>query len=98
MSRSDAGNTADQGMAEQLKDKAAEVASNIRDTASQFRDSATEQFQNARETASEYYEAGREKASQWEEQIESYVREQPLKALAIAAGVGIVLGVIWKRM
>ena len=98
MSRSDAGNTADQGMAGQLKDKASEMASNLRDTASQLRDTATEQFQNARETASEYYEAGKEKASQWEEQIEAYVREQPLKALAIAAGVGIVLGVIWKRI
>jgi ElaB/YqjD/DUF883 family membrane-anchored ribosome-binding protein len=97
MSRADSGNTADQGMAGQLKDKASEVASNLRDSATQLRDSAAEQFQNVRESATEYYEAGREKASQWEEQVETYVREQPLKALMIAAGVGIVLGVIWKR-
>ena len=30
-------------------------------------------------------------------QVEEYVREQPIKALAIAAGVGVVLGILWKR-
>jgi ElaB/YqjD/DUF883 family membrane-anchored ribosome-binding protein len=85
-------------MAGQLKDKASEMASNIRDTASQLRDQATEQFQSARDSATEYYQAGREKASQWEEEVEAFVRDQPLKALAIAAGVGLVLGVIWKRI
>lgn len=98
MSRSDAGDTTNQGMAGQLKDKAGEVASNIRDTASQLKDQAAEQFQSARETAAEYYQQGREKASQWEEEVETFVRDQPLKALAIAAGVGLVLGVIWKRI
>jgi ElaB/YqjD/DUF883 family membrane-anchored ribosome-binding protein len=64
---------------------------------SQVRDTATEQYQAARDTAAEYYQAGRDKAVQWEEQLETYVREQPLKSLLIAAGIGVVLGVIWKR-
>jgi ElaB/YqjD/DUF883 family membrane-anchored ribosome-binding protein len=97
MSRADTGNQANQGVTSQLKDKATEVASSLRDMGSQVRDTATEQYQAARDTAAEYYQAGRDKAVQWEEQLETYVREQPLKALLIAAGVGVVLGVIWKR-
>ncbi len=38
-------------------------------------------------------EAGLEKAHQLEDRI----REQPLKSVLIAAGVGFVLGVIWMR-
>jgi ElaB/YqjD/DUF883 family membrane-anchored ribosome-binding protein len=97
MSRADAGNQTNQGVTSQLKDKATEVASSLRDMGSQVRDTATEQYQAARDTAAEYYQAGRDKAVQWEEQLETYVREQPLKSLLIAAGVGVVLGVIWKR-
>ena len=97
MSRADAGN-APEGITSQIKDKASEVAGNVRDTASQLRDSATEQYQNAKDAATEYYQAGREKAAQWEDQLETYVREQPVKALLIAAGVGAIIGAIWKRI
>ena len=97
MSRADSGNTAE-GITSQIKDKASEVASNVRDTAAQLRDSATEQYQNAKDAASEYYQAGRDKAMQWEEQLETYVRQQPVKALLIAAGVGAIIGAIWKRI
>ncbi|MDB5324302.1 MAG: hypothetical protein JWN40_5933 [Phycisphaerales bacterium] len=97
MSRADAGKTPE-GMASQIKDKASEMVDSVRDTASQVRDTATEQYQAAKESATEYYQAGREKAAQWEEQLENYVREQPVKALLIAAGVGAVIGAIWKRI
>jgi len=97
MSRADAGSTPE-GITSQIKDKANEVANNVRDTASQLRDSATEQYQNAKDAATDYYQAGREKAAQWEEQLESYVREQPVKALLIAAGMGAIIGAIWKRI
>ena len=74
----------------QLRDKAAE-------TADQVKQAATEQFERARDTAEEYYDRGREKAEAWQHELEQYVQEQPLKALLIAAGVGAVLGIIWKR-
>ena len=97
MSRADSGNAAE-GMASQLKDKANEMVDNLRDMGSKVSDTASEQFQAAKETASEYYQAGRDKAAQWEEQIEAYVREQPVKSLLIAAGIGALFGVIWKRL
>lgn len=102
MSRADSGNAGQgsqqgQGMTQQLKDKASEVASNVRDMSSQVRDAATEQYEHLRDSASEYYQAGRDKAVEWQNQLEDYVREQPLKSVLMAAGVGILLGIIWKR-
>jgi ElaB/YqjD/DUF883 family membrane-anchored ribosome-binding protein len=84
-------------MTDQLKDKASDVANSLRDMGSQVRDVATQQYQSAVDTAQEYYQEGREKAMEWQGQLEDYVREQPVKALAIAAGIGVVLGILWKR-
>ncbi len=97
MSRADSGNTPDQGATNQLKEKATEVASNLRDMSSTVRDAATQQYQTAMDSAQQYYQQGREQAVEWQGQLEEYVREQPVKALAIAAGVGVILGILWKR-
>jgi ElaB/YqjD/DUF883 family membrane-anchored ribosome-binding protein len=37
-------------------------------------------------------DAGREKADEWTQQIESEIREKPLRCLAVAAGVAFLLG------
>jgi ElaB/YqjD/DUF883 family membrane-anchored ribosome-binding protein len=74
----------------QLRDKAADMAGNIRDKAS-------EQYEHLRDTAGEYYEQGRRKAQEWQHGLEEYVQEQPIKSLLIAAGVGMLLGILWKR-
>lgn len=100
MSRSDAGNTPENAAA-QMKAKATEMAGNVREAATQqyekARDVATEQYENLREQATEYYQSGREKAVELRDQVEEYVREQPVKAILMAAGVGVVLGVLWRR-
>jgi ElaB/YqjD/DUF883 family membrane-anchored ribosome-binding protein len=98
MSRAESGNAPGQGAAAQVKDKVSEVASNIKDMGSQVRDAAAEQYENVKEGAAEYYRAGRDKAAEWESQIEEYVRERPIKSLLMAAGVGALLGIIWKRL
>ena len=101
MSRADSGNAGQQGqqqgMTDQLRDKAGEVAGSLRDMGTQVRDMASQQYQQALDTAQDYYQQGRERAMEWQGQVEEYVREQPIKALAIAAGVGVVLGILWKR-
>jgi ElaB/YqjD/DUF883 family membrane-anchored ribosome-binding protein len=80
-----------------LRDKAAQVTENLRDLGGQVRDAAREKYENLSEEARAYYEHGKDKAHEWEEGIESYVREKPLRAVLIAAGVGVLLGVLWKR-
>jgi ElaB/YqjD/DUF883 family membrane-anchored ribosome-binding protein len=58
---------------------------------------ATERYSQLRDQASEYYESGRERAREWEQNLEQYVQEKPLQAVLMAAGVGVLLGLLWKR-
>jgi len=88
----------DQGNATgQLKDTAQQVGQNIREMGGQVRTAATEQYENLRSQATEYYEQGRERAQEWEQSLESYIQEKPVQSILIAAGVGMLLGILWKR-
>jgi ElaB/YqjD/DUF883 family membrane-anchored ribosome-binding protein len=85
------------GATEQLRDKASEVTQNLRDIGGQVKDVAGEKYNQLRDQASEYYHQGRETAQEWEQSLEGYVQEKPLQAVVIAAGIGLVLGLLWKR-
>ncbi len=80
-----------------LKQSAQQVGQNLRDLGGQARDAATQQYDQLRDQATEYYEQGRERAREMEQSLEQYVQEKPIQSLAIAAGVGLVLGILWKR-
>lgn len=83
--------------AEGMAQAATQVGQNIRDMGAQVRDAASEKYNDLRDKAVGYYEDGRERAQEWEQSIESYVKEKPLQAVLIAAGVGVLLGLLWKR-
>lgn len=85
------------GGASNLKESAAQVGENIRNLGSQVRDQATQQYEQIRDQASEYYEQGRQRAMEMEQSLEQYVQEKPIQALLMAAGVGLLLGILWKR-
>ena len=80
-----------------LRESAQQVRENLRDLGSQVRDSATQQYEQLRDQASEYYERGRERAMEMEQSLEQYVQEKPIQSLLIAAGIGMLLGILWKR-
>jgi ElaB/YqjD/DUF883 family membrane-anchored ribosome-binding protein len=73
-----------------VRDKAAEVSQ-------QIKDAAGEKFEEVRSRATDVYNRGRETAEEWEQSLESYVQAKPLQAVLLAAGVGLLLGLIWKR-
>jgi ElaB/YqjD/DUF883 family membrane-anchored ribosome-binding protein len=50
-----------------------------------------------RETAQDYMDQGRAKAQELTESMEDRVREQPVKSVLIAAGIGFVLGLFFLR-
>jgi ElaB/YqjD/DUF883 family membrane-anchored ribosome-binding protein len=85
---------ADQG---QMRETAAQVQENLRNLGGQVRDAATERYNQLRDQATDYYEQGRQRATEMEQSLEQYVQEKPIQALLIAAGVGMLLGVLWKR-
>jgi ElaB/YqjD/DUF883 family membrane-anchored ribosome-binding protein len=88
-------------VANQAADKLREVGGQVRDAATgrynEVRDAASEKLHEVRDKAQKYYDAGRDTAEQWEQSIEGYVQEKPLQAVLIAAGVGLLVGLLWKR-
>jgi len=80
-----------------LRETASEVGENLRNLGSQVRDQATQQYENVRQQANDYYEQGRQRAMEMEQTLEEYVQEKPIQALLIAAGAGLLLGLLWKR-
>lgn len=86
---------------ETLKNKASEAAADLRNRASETRDEVREHADalsaQAKEAMSEYYQQGREKAVKWEQVLESQIRAKPLQSLLVASGIGLVIGLLWRR-
>ncbi len=80
-----------------IRETAQQVGQNLRDMGSQVREAAQQGYEQVRQQASEYYEQGRERAREIQQSLEQYVQEKPIQSLLIAAGVGMLLGILWKR-
>ena len=92
----DSGNGGKQAVGN-LNEAAQQVGQNLRDLGGQVRDAAKEKYEQLGDQARAYYDEGKQAATEWEEGLESYVREKPLQALLIAGGVGLLLGLLWRR-
>jgi len=66
-------------------------------TGKEMRDQAQELMAQGKEVATEYYEEGRNQVLAWQQQLENQVREKPLQSLLMAAGVGLLLGLLRRR-
>jgi len=49
------------------------------------------------EAAAAYYQQGREQVLAWQQQLETQVREKPLQSLLMAAGIGLLFGLLRRR-
>ena len=47
--------------------------------------------------AAEYYEEGRNQVLAWQQQLENQVRQKPLQAVCIAAGIGLLYALLRRR-
>src|SRR5689334_18741373 len=83
--------------ASDIREAASQVGQNLRDLGGQVRDTATQQYEQLRQQAGDYYEQGRQRAMEMEQSLEQYVQEKPIQSLLIAAGAGMLLGILWKR-
>jgi ElaB/YqjD/DUF883 family membrane-anchored ribosome-binding protein len=86
-----------EGQADDLKSKVADMGESLREMGGHVRDAAREKYENVRDRASEYVEAGRKKVRDLEEGVETYVQENPIHAILIAAGIGMLIGLLWRR-
>ena len=67
------------------------------ETGKEMRDQAQELIAQGKEVAAEYYEEGRNQVLAWQQQLEYQVREKPLQSLLMAAGVGLLFGLLRRR-
>jgi ElaB/YqjD/DUF883 family membrane-anchored ribosome-binding protein len=67
-----------------------QAASHLRRDVEELADAAGEQLEALHETA-------RNQAAGWEQPLEDRIRQQPIQAVLIAAGVGIVVGLLLRR-
>ena len=58
---------------------------------------ALEYVDEGKQRTARYYEKGRQEASRMEDQLEDYIRENPLKSVLIATGAGVLLGLLMRR-
>jgi ElaB/YqjD/DUF883 family membrane-anchored ribosome-binding protein len=49
------------------------------------------------DTAAEYYEQGREQLESMGQSLEAHIREKPLQSVLLAAGLGMLLALLWKH-
>ena len=78
----------------QLGRAAKEVA---RDKFGDAKEKAVEYVDEGKQKTAQYYEQGKLEASRIEDQVESYVRQNPLKSVLIATGAGLLLGMLMRR-
>lgn len=69
----------------------------MQETGKEMRDKAQELITQGKDVAAEYYEEGRNQVLAWQQQLETQVREKPLQSLLIAAGVGLLFGLLRRR-
>lgn len=77
--------------------KAAEVAGRVKEVGQQAAGYVRNQYNHLSQEASHAYESALDTAAEWENSAESFVNRRPLQSLLIAAGVGVVIGLLWKR-
>lgn len=71
---------------ESMQDAGQEVGHKVQEMAKQ-----------GQEAAAEYYQQGREQVLAWQRQIEHQVREKPIQSLFVAAGLGLLFGLLRRR-
>jgi ElaB/YqjD/DUF883 family membrane-anchored ribosome-binding protein len=86
-----------QDLGTQARTVAREQVQNLKDSANDYMEQGREQWDSLRSSAADYMEQGRQRALEMERTLESQIRAQPLRAVLIAAGVGMVAGILFCR-
>jgi ElaB/YqjD/DUF883 family membrane-anchored ribosome-binding protein len=82
---------------DRLGAKANAVSNDVKEMGGIVNDAAQEKLEQVRENAAAYYQQQRDKVHGTLCDFEQYIREQPVKSVLIAAGVGLLFGRFWMR-
>ena len=82
---------------DRTQEAGAQVRDRVQEAGAQVRDKAQEASREVADTASEYYQQGRKQMEAVEHTLEDGIRAKPLQSLFIAAGIGMLLGLVLKK-
>ena len=82
---------------DRLEKQTMKVKKDLQQLGAAAKDVAEDQLEQIGDIASEYYDQQRDKIHGVACACEQYVRERPLRSVLMAAGIGWLLGRVWKR-
>jgi ElaB/YqjD/DUF883 family membrane-anchored ribosome-binding protein len=82
---------------DRLREKVSETRHNIADMGHLAKETVQDKLHELKERAAGKYGEGKEKLNEMEESFVLKVRAAPMKSVLIAAGVGLVIGYLWRR-
>jgi ElaB/YqjD/DUF883 family membrane-anchored ribosome-binding protein len=78
----------------QVKETVQHVGTQVKET---MQDVGTQVKETMQAAGSQVYEQGRESLQDLNRTIEAQIRERPIQALLVAGGIGVLLGLLWRR-
>lgn len=73
------------------------AAESLRMSYAHAKDAARKAYENVKGHATDCCEVGKEKATDYRETVEGQIRDNPMRSVLIAAGVGLLLGMMFRR-
>ena len=90
-----------QTLSPQMQNVGAQVKATVQDMGTQVKATVQDMGAQAKATmqaaGTQVYEQGRESLQDLNQTIEAQIRERPLQALLVAGGIGVLLGLLWRR-
>ena|SRR5689334_5342250 len=83
-----------QDMGTYVKETAQNIGTQVKETVQDMGTQAKEALQAA---GPQIYEQGRESFEDLSQTLEAQIRERPVQALLVAGGIGLLLGLLWRR-
>jgi ElaB/YqjD/DUF883 family membrane-anchored ribosome-binding protein len=69
----------------------------FREAGASAKQAVSDGIEAVRGTAADYFEQGKDSARQLSDKVQSQVRDQPVKAVLIAAAAGFLVGLLYMR-
>jgi len=83
-----------QNVGTQVKETVQDMGAYVRET---VQDMGTQAKETVQAAGTQVYEQGRESLQDLHRTLEAQIRERPLQALLVAGGIGVLLGLLWRR-
>jgi ElaB/YqjD/DUF883 family membrane-anchored ribosome-binding protein len=80
-----------------MRDQARVIGEDIGELGRVAKSAVQDKASSLAENARRHYDDAVSKVGDYEERFAEVVRDRPLRSLAIAAAVGVVLGALWSR-